>query len=172
MMMNSRHSFLTLLMLTCLSVLMACSEKASEKPLSGPDLFIQTCATPGHPNADCQSRDAIEKAFGFKLMDEIDARYQKMKKTAGEIAAGKLTDEDYKVCLANGNCAEVPMLDDKLGDKTPRAKEISHAFWELAEGNYLSLAICKQMPLCSIALENGVLVAKKNKVVAAKEKQP
>ncbi|MDB5491516.1 MAG: hypothetical protein JWO78_1365 [Micavibrio sp.] len=173
MMKNSRNSLLTLFILACLSgvatiVLVCCSERTAEKPLTGVDLFVKSCGTQGKPNQNCLSREAVENVFGFDLMAEIDGRYQKMKKTAHDIAAGTLTDDGYRACLKEGSCAEVPMLDEKLGDKTPRAKEISRTFWELADGHYLSLGICKTMPVCAVALENGILVAKKNRVVAAK----
>jgi hypothetical protein len=172
-----RQSLLTSLILAGLSggiamTLASCSEKPQEKPLSGAELFVKTCGTQGKPDPNCLSIADIEKTFGFDLMAEIDGRYRKMKTTASDIAAGKLTDDGYKACLADGTCAEVPMLDEKMGDQTPRAKEISRTFWELVDGKYLSLGICKNMPVCAVALENGVLVAKKNKIIAVKDKKP
>lgn len=171
--MRIRHSFLTPMVLAGLSgaglfALVACNEKTEKKPLSGAELFVQTCSTPGKLDANCKNTEAIERTFGFNLMNEINGQHQKMRKTASAIASGGMTDDQYKSCLADKSCAEVPMLDEKKGDETPHAKEISRAFWALAEGNTLTLGICKQMPVCAVALDNGVIMAKKNKIVPAK----
>ena len=180
MMENSKKTLLTMIVLAVL----ACGAAVllikmqvhppgthKSKPLTGVELFVQICGAQGQRDVRCTSMVAIRKAFGFDLMAEINDRYKKMKKTAADIAAGGLSDDAYKVCLKAKTCAEVPMLDDENPVNTPKAKAVSRAFWDLADGKSLTLSICKFMPLCSTALVNDVVTVRKNKIIPTKAKK-
>lgn len=180
MMENSKNTLLTMIVLAVLACGAAVllikmqvhpPETGSGRPLSGVELFVQACGAQGQKDARCISVAAIKTAFGFDLMTEINDRYKKMKKTAADIAAGKLTDDAYKTCLKENTCAEVPMLEDGNPANTPKAKEVSRAFWDLAEGKSLTLDTCRFIPVCSTALLNGVVTVHKNKIIPTKVKK-
>lgn len=173
---NSKNTLLTMILLAALAcgagvLLVKIQDRQPAVPLSGPEQFVQDCNIPGHADKRCTTLAEIKAAFGFDLMAEIDARYKKMKQTAADIAAGNLTDEAYAVCLKARTCDAVPMLDEKDPQDTPRAGEISRAFWALAEGKGLTLGVCGFIPVCATALANNALTSHKNKIVPAKGKK-
>lgn len=140
-------------------------------PVTGVSAFLQRCAPKDSANPDCASISAIQKAFGFDTMTEINGRYQKMKKTADDIAKGKLTDDMYDACLKSDTCVKVPMLDPDDDPNTPHAKAISKVFWQIVEGHSLTPEICALIPVCVVALQNKAVIVLKNRIATPRVKK-
>jgi len=134
------------------------------KPKTPVEAFIAMCGD-GVKHADCASVEDIQKTFGFDLTEEIKTIHTKMKKTAQDIAQGRLSDDAYEACLTSGECARVPMLGTGDSPDSPEGKTISRVFWQLADGKRLSPEVCAVIPACAAGLKSGAIEFLKNKIV-------
>jgi hypothetical protein len=134
------------------------------KPKTPVEAFIAACGG-GAERTECASVESIRQAFGFDLPEEIKAVHTKMKKTAQDIAQGRLSDEAYKTCLQSGECAPVPMLGKHDNPESPEGKVVSRIFWQLADGKRLSPEACETIPICAAGLKSGSVEFLKNKIV-------
>ena len=171
-MMSSKYNLLLPVILACIAGAVIYTAKnpapVPDKSDLGVAAFTMACSAKGNRLPECASVETIREAYRFDLMTEINAVHGKMRKTATDIADGKLTDEAYQTCLAAGKCASVPMLGKEDDPKSPQGKKISRTFWTLVNEDRLTPEICALIQTCDIGLRNGALVASKNAVVPAK----
>lgn len=120
--------------------------------------FMVACIEPvvaGNDNvgAACRSTDAIKDNYNVDIAAHINARHELMKKTARRIAEGELLKpQDYKQCIAQGACAEVPLLPANVDPEKMNAEQrtTSEIFWDLAEKDEMTRAVCEIIPECRV----------------------
>lgn len=128
-------------------------------------LFATACIEPVLAGKDdvgeaCRSTAAIKQTYDVDIKSYIDARHDLMKKTARRIAEGDLLKpQDYKNCIAEGQCAEVPLLAANVDPEKMNAEQraASAIFWDLAEQDKMTLPVCNALPECRVMTKLKVL---------------
>lgn len=118
--------------------------------------FVKACVEPVLAGKDdvgaaCRSAQAIADTYNVDIKAHIEARHALMKATARRIAGGELLKpQDYKACIASGQCAEVPLLPHNVDPEKMTAEQrlASEAFWDLAEQDRMTRRVCDLIPEC------------------------
>lgn len=132
---------------------------------AGLEPFLTACVAPvlagkGDVGPACRSTQAITDVYNINIRNHIDTRHALMKATARRIANGELLKpRDYKACIASGRCAEVPLLPENIDPEkmTAEQRAVSEAFWDLAEQDVMTKAVCDLMPECQAVVKLKVI---------------
>ncbi len=123
--------------------------------------FLKACVEPVLVGKDdvgeaCRSTQAIADTYNVDIKGHINARHALMKTTARRIADGELlTPQAYKACIANDQCAEVPLLASNVDpEKMTAAQRVaSETFWDLVEQDRMTQPVCDLIPECQVMVK-------------------
>ncbi len=111
----------------------------------------------------CRTPEGIQDMYRIDVQAEMEKYLRRMQKTAKDIQDGRIESaSQYQNCIAQRQCAPIPLLPDDvapdtLDPKSTQYADIRQAFWDLVEEKGITAPICLSMTLCRGLRATGVV---------------